>query len=367
MKCAGRDCATSLTEVLLCAHEYEDTIVCRHAQNERYTKVLRMQSSYSMVLRSIALWLAVSLPLALARAEPMDLDAFPAPGALVSVGAHDLHINCSGKGSPAVILDSGLGSNSLDWVRVQPEVEKVTRVCSYDRAGYGWSEGGPKPRTSGTIVSELSNLLTRGRVSPPYILVGHSFSGLTVRLFASRYPEKTAGLVLVDSAHERQFEKFRQAGIRNPFVPNGRRFMIVNHHQIPDGLPEEIRSIARALAASPDARRALYSELRHMRTSVQQLENVILPPDLPLVVVSHDARLAARSRQGRIMAELWMGLQRDLASRARRGSLVVVHRSGHYVQLDQPQAVVDAIRSIIKMSRMRIQRHPHITLTHPEN
>ena len=78
------------------------------------------------------------------------------------------------------------------------------------------------------------------------------------------------------------FEKFRQAGIRNPFVPTGRRFRIVNHYQIPDGLPKEIRSIAQALALRPNARRALYSELRHMRTSAQQLQDVILPPDIPL-------------------------------------------------------------------------------------
>lgn len=315
------------------------------------TKVLRMQSSYCRVLRSLAFSLVVTFPFTIARAAPMGADDFPPPGTLISVGAHDLHINCSGSGSPTVILDSGLGSNSLDWVRVQPEVEKVTRVCSYDRAGYGWSGRGPQPRTSASIVFELSNLLVRGRVSPPYILVGHSFSGLTVRLFASRYPEKTAGLVLVDSAHERQFEKFKQAGIRNPFVPTGRRFMIGNHYQIPDGLPREIRSIAQALALRPNARRALYSELRHMRTSAEQLQDVVLPPDIPLVVVSHDARLMARSRQQRIMAELWMGLQRDLASRGRYGSLVVAPNSGHYVQLDQPKIVVDAIRSIIETSR----------------
>ena len=304
-------------------------------------------------MRSIALSLPVNLLFAVADAEPLNLDAFPAPGALISVGAHDLHINCSGSGSPTVILDSGLGSNSLDWVRVQPEVEKVTHVCSYDRAGYGWSEGGPQPRTSGTIVSELRNLLARGRVSPPYILVGHSFSGLTVRLFASRYPEKIAGLVLVDSTHEEQFEKFRQAGIRNPFVPTGRRFMIANHYRIPDGLPEDLHSTAQALAVSPDARRALYSELRHMRTSVQQLRNIVLPADIPLVVITHDARFTARSRQERRIAELWMGLQRDLALRARRGSQVVAHKSGHYVQLDAPQTVVDAIRSIVEMSRRK--------------
>jgi pimeloyl-ACP methyl ester carboxylesterase len=136
-----------------------------------------------------------------AVATEMDRRAYPPPGAMVDVGGYRLHINCMGQGSPTVILESGLGNMSADWANVQPEVAKTTRVCAYDRAGAGWSEPGLKPRDPEQIARELHDLLGNAGIDGPYVLVGQSFGGLYVRMFAARYPNEVAGMVLVDASH----------------------------------------------------------------------------------------------------------------------------------------------------------------------
>ena len=138
-------------------------------------------------------------------ASAVDASRYPPPGKLIDVGGYRLHLYCTGtshSGSPTVILEAGGGGGSVGWSKIQPGVASFTRVCSYDRAGYGWSDNGPLPRTAGRIVTELHTLLTRAAVPGPYVLVGHSFGGLIVRLYAYRYPQQVAGLVLVDSISE---------------------------------------------------------------------------------------------------------------------------------------------------------------------
>lgn len=297
--------------------------------------------------------LAGVLWLATAAAAPLDPDAFPAPGTYIWMGQYRLHLHCLGRGSPTVVLDAGLGGNSLDWVRVQPEVAKFTRVCSYDRAGYGWSDAGRFPRTAATIVEELRRLLGNGSVAAPYVLVGHSFGGLSMRLFANRFPQRIAGLVLVDATHEEQFSRLAGAGLRRSLVPaRGRQFVIANHQQIPDALPAAVREIARTLVLSPDSIRSLYSELRHLQLSAEHvLTTGNRLPDVPLVVIAHDSRARARSERARRMAEAWLEMQRELALRTSRGRLVIAERSGHHVQLERPDLVIEAIRSVVEASR----------------
>ena len=127
-----------------------------------------------------------------------DFHRHPPPGRLVDVGGHRLHVLDSGKGHPTVVFEAGLPGSVLSWHQVQQELARLVRVVSYDRAGLGWSDPGPEPRTAERIVEELRLLLDRAGVPGPYILVGHSFGGLTTRLFAARYPDEVAGLVLVD-------------------------------------------------------------------------------------------------------------------------------------------------------------------------
>jgi pimeloyl-ACP methyl ester carboxylesterase len=121
---------------------------------------------------------------------------------MVSVSGHNMHLYCTGKagGGPTVVMDSGLGGGVLDWQTVQQKVAKFARVCSYDRSGIGWSESGPSPRTSPQIVKELHALLENAGVGGPYVLVGHSFGGANMQLYASEYSDEVAGMVLVDSA-----------------------------------------------------------------------------------------------------------------------------------------------------------------------
>src|SRR5580704_6584041 len=130
-----------------------------------------------------------------------DAQRFPPPGELVNAGGHRLHIYCMGEGTPAVVMDSGFPASSLSWTFVQPAVARFTHTCSYDRAGLGWSDAGPMPRSSRQIVEELRALLLNAGVEGPFVLVGHSFGTFTVRLFASTYPGDVVGLVLVDPIH----------------------------------------------------------------------------------------------------------------------------------------------------------------------
>src|SRR5437868_10053956 len=126
---------------------------------------------------------------------------FPQRGRFVQAGSVRMSIDCSGQGSPTVILESGLGGPSVDWLMVQPEVAKFARVCSYDRAGYGWSDSSPEPRLPSIMTEELHTLLQKAGLKPPYILVGHSFGAFNVRMYAHKFPNEVAGVVLVDGSH----------------------------------------------------------------------------------------------------------------------------------------------------------------------
>src|SRR5689334_2648372 len=128
--------------------------------------------------------------------------AFPPVGRLVDAGGYRLHILCSGTGTPAVVFESGFGMSLNAWALVQPAVARITRACSYDRPGYGWSDEPLQPRTGTHAVEDLHQALTNAGIDGPYVLVGHSMGGGQVRLFAHRYSAETAGLVLVASGNE---------------------------------------------------------------------------------------------------------------------------------------------------------------------
>lgn len=128
-----------------------------------------------------------------------DARRFPEGGQLVNVGGYRLMLNCTGSGSPTVILESGWSDVSIEWRTVQPEIAKFSRVCSYDRAGYGGSDPGPMPRTTLQIATELHTLLRKAGEMPPYVLVGSSFGGYNVRVFNGLYPDEVVGIVLADA------------------------------------------------------------------------------------------------------------------------------------------------------------------------
>ncbi len=136
--------------------------------------------------------------------KPASAASIPCPDNLSTVGGYKMHIYCTGQGSPTVILDAGMGDSFISWRKVQPEIAKFTRVCSYDRAGIGYSDSSPRPSTSKDFAQELHMLLHNAGVAPPYVLVGHSMGGFDVRLYASLYRNEVVGMVLVDSSHPEQ-------------------------------------------------------------------------------------------------------------------------------------------------------------------
>jgi pimeloyl-ACP methyl ester carboxylesterase len=131
----------------------------------------------------------------------IDARNYPPAGQMVDVGGYKLHLYCSGSGSPTVILDARFPGTVSNWAWVQPEVAKTTQVCAYDRAGLGWSESGPGPHDAMHGARELHNLLDAAHMRGPYILVGHSLGGLTVRMFADQYPDEVAGMVLIEATN----------------------------------------------------------------------------------------------------------------------------------------------------------------------
>ena len=209
-----------------------------------------------LALCAALLLVAASGALFQSLATRRELAATPAPGALVDVGGHRLHIWCIGSGSPAVILETGLGGTFPGWGLVQPEVARFTRVCSYDRAGMGYSDSGPSPRTTRRASHELAELLTRAGISDPVVLAGASLGGFTVRVFATDYPDRAAGLVLVDASHENQPHEIP------PLAPYVRalsalgvlRILGISFGLPPEALPPAVRGFA-AATRSPMPRR----------------------------------------------------------------------------------------------------------------
>jgi pimeloyl-ACP methyl ester carboxylesterase len=261
----------------------------------------------------------------------------------VDVGGYRLHVWCTGDGTPAVILDTGLGGSSAGWGYVQPAVAQFTRVCSYDRAGMGYSDPGPSPRTARRIASELATLLTRSGIAGPVVLVGASFAGLDVRVFASDHPERTAGLVLVDASHEDQPHDAPRIA---PFVPllatiGVFRLLGVTFGGSADALPPSVRPFARATKFRTSAYRAAADEITHFGESASEVRSSRRKLAVPVVVVTG----------GRETDAAWQRLQRDEASLSDRGCLIVAPDSGHVVFIDQPEVVTGAIRAVVQTAR----------------
>jgi pimeloyl-ACP methyl ester carboxylesterase len=272
-----------------------------------------------------------------------DLAATPPPGHLVDIGGYRLHLWCTGDGTPAVILDTGLGGSSADWGFVQPDVARFTRVCSYDRAGMGYSDPGPSPRTARRIASELAKLLDRSGTTGPVVLVGASIAGFDARLFASDFPERAAGLVLVDASHEDQELQVPRIA---RFVPvlsmiGVLRLAGVSFGPRVESLPPSTRQYARATRFRAAGYQTTADEIIHTRESASEVRTSRRKLGIPVLVVTG----------GRGADESWRQLQKDQASLSDRGCLIIAQQSGHVVAVDQPGVIVDAIRIVVETAR----------------
>jgi pimeloyl-ACP methyl ester carboxylesterase len=309
-----------------------------------------------------------SFPVDVMSSRPV---APPPIGQLVDVGGYRLHLACQGEGSPTVVMEAAIGETGLLWSLVQPAVAKLTRACSYDRAGYGWSDPSPKPRTAGVMVEELHTLLDTAQVPGPYVLVGHSLGGLLVRLYAVRYPQQVAGLVLVDSAHEEQYRRApRELQELVPQVEEearqqleGLKALIVSGSldasmlPVPPGLPAAAADTFRALvAASPKHVETVIAEQQAVQVIHAELAatRITTLGTIPLVVLSHGQPMAMPGLPDEVNQaheQLWQQLQAELAGLSSRGRLMVAQDSGHYIQLERPQLVVDAIGQVVTAAR----------------
>lgn len=282
-------------------------------------------------------------------ATPDSLEKYDRPGQMVSVGAHSLHIYCTGRGQPTVILESGIGGNHLDWTKVQPTIGKLTKVCSYDRTGYGWSERGPKPRTASVNAEELNRLLTQAGVTKPVVLVGHSFGGIIGLHFTATYSARVAGLILVDPMHPDQFERFKAVGVSVAASPS-RAVIHSGRFVTTYGIPTPHKALAYELAMTDKARSFMLNELRNVKRSLGELRTD--PPlGLPIRIMLHGNREWDRIYPDGRMEDAWISMHRSQARKLGAGDLIIVPKAGHQIALDDPQAVIEALKAMLTRVR----------------
>ncbi len=262
---------------------------------------------------------------------------------MVDIGGRRLALREAGEGSPTVVLEAGMGCGLDVWDRVLEPVAQFTKICAYDRAGLGASDQAPTPRTCAGIVEDLEHLLEGTGMLSPYVLVGHSFGGLCVRLYAHRYPCKVAGMVLVDPTHEEQWDL--GLALLPPEEP---------------GEPEEITKRRRFHTEglndpSVNPEGVLNGE------SSEQMRVAGSLGTMPLVVITADrpdgAPYAAMSDPVARHDMLWADLRRTLHGRlvqlSERSAHVWARRSGHMVPDHEPEVIVEAVRQVVEAVRAR--------------
>ena len=335
------------------------------------------------VMRSILVALIFVLAVQGPEGTPPPL---PLPGKLIDVGGWKLHLNCTGARSaqaPLVILEPGIGDFSVEWSLVQPELAQTARVCSYDRAGDGWSEMGPHPRTFQQIVYELHTLLDRAGERPPYVMVGQSYGSWLVRTYRARYPAEVVGIVLVDGGEDDPERLMPDGSV-------GRASMLAKGAPIPpvktsgplriaDIPADSLAAIRRGIAATaPHAtdppRDRLPDDAKKMRTwalaqighvaagvnpveveelAVLRKERIDDPQvygDMPLIVIT---RGRPESDGTAATEEARRAAHKAIASASRRGRWLLAERSGHHVQIEQPDVVVAAIKDVLSAAQSR--------------
>lgn len=326
------------------------------------------------------LLLIVSIPLS-------QSPGYPPPGRLVDIGGYKLHLNCTGKDGPTVILIAGAGDFSFDWELVQLGVARFTRVCSYDRAGLAWSDPGPTPRTMLQDAQELHLLLKAAQVKPPYVLVGHSLGGLIARVYAEAFANEVAGMVLVDSTHEDTVLMYQGKLVHMRELAKGRtvppaqtiktsppkpptkedleRFESDRKNSGPPQIGEpfdKLSASAQAMhiwARSQPPRAARSDDFFPEELQMMYATRAKTPyqlGDRPLVILLPNG--AYGSAPEGISAEDWKRFNEEkrqqklgLTSLSHNSKVIVAENSGHHIQLDEPQVVTQTIRLVVDSVR----------------
>jgi pimeloyl-ACP methyl ester carboxylesterase len=302
---------------------------------------------------------------------------FSPPGQLIDVGGHRLHVVCRGSGSPMVLFESGIAASSLSWAIVQPELASLTRTCAYDRAGLAWSDPPSSPRTFVRIVNELAAVIDAIAPDERVILGGHSFGSFVVRAYAARRPDRVAGLVLVDPPTEwleltaershllwggRQLAGIgallaRLGVVRaclalltggapaaprqfvRVFGPTAARTLerIVGEVR---KLPADVHPVVQALWCQPKCFHAMADHLFALEHGQRDIAAADPPPPIPVTVISSGDQPPAE-----------IARQAGLAAKSAEGRHLVAARSAHWIQFDQPELIVAAIRDLVEAKR----------------
>jgi len=292
-------------------------------------------------------------------------------GEFVDIGGYKLHFYKTGIDSgPTIVLDMGMGGNLLYWNIVQDEISKFARVVSYDRSGIGWSDKRPQKLTSQNIVEELHALLHKANIPKPYILVGHSFSGINARIFANKYPNEVSGIILVDSSHEEQIKKLpRQRDIFSILLNSHDGHTILlgltalgitrlyNRLTYDYKLPDKIRNM---LLATNSTTQFMHSFIDEWSIFPSTLEYVSKTgqnlADKPLVVITAgmqpDDKECARRGFDNISCQAayntWQVLQKNLVTKSTRSKQIIAENSGHNIPVDAPHVIVDAVKAMLR-------------------
>jgi pimeloyl-ACP methyl ester carboxylesterase len=290
-----------------------------------------------------------------------------------------MHLRAIGEGVPAVVMEASIGDFSLTWSLVDSKVGSFTRAVTYDRAGLGWSEVSPAARTGEVMVEELRQLLAAADIPGPFVLVGQSFSGLLVRLFAYKHPSDVAGIVLLDPAHEDQFLRFPEP-IREAFGPL-RSAQIAHLQQNAETIrvagpaaavpvvsaPPSFRPQAAAAYVAQsiaDATRVqtVIDELSHLEDTQAQVRALgpVTLGEVPLTVISHGQPQSVPGMPDGVnqaYEDVWQQMQAEIAAMSARGKRIMAHESGHMIHHDQPDLVVGEVRDLVEAFRSRTVRH----------
>jgi pimeloyl-ACP methyl ester carboxylesterase len=265
---------------------------------------------------------------------------------MIDVGTHRLHIHCEGEGTPTVVIDVGIGSTSEEWIPLQKQIAEITHVCTYDRAGYGQSEPGPLPRDGGRTATELRALLREASVPGPYVLVGHSLGALNMQIYAARYPDDVAGMILLDPPP--------LGWLLGECYPDLR--------QMAEEMTNEWQAIADSRSDSSDPQEraeaaffsTIASEHREMLGESAALAATIKAfGDIPLTVIAAGVPNPMFGDIAEEYQQYWIEQSRAVADKSTRGKFILAAESSHHLHRDASTIVQEAIVSMVQDLRTR--------------
>ncbi len=288
---------------------------------------------------------------------------YPVPGRIFQVDGYGMHLYCTGTGAPTVIVEAGLGNDFISWQRVQPEVAKFTRICTYDRAGLGWSDDQPGPHDAKHFARQLHALLNTAGENAPLVIVGASAGGFYARQFVSDFPQQVAGLVFSDSSVPDQVrdmpagawtaEKARSIHRDNmgDLINQSTGWARLRGQckgEVEQGL-DAWRDLARAKACRPAYARSGLAEWDEFWNSAEQAAQAHCCGEIPLIVVSQDPDRPKTGSDAQNLAgrPIWNRLQESLKALSSQSRRIIARGSRHHVMIDRPDVLIGAIRQVV--------------------